>query len=92
MAAASDFLDDSDGLAQDVRSRVTAGVDQVTNGISDIRDQAQHFYGGEDHTLGHVVTFVVGLGVGLLFAPGSGAIGSRFFGAGNPENRSTDSE
>jgi hypothetical protein len=76
LKTASNFLDNSDRVAQDARSRVAAGVDQVTSGASDIRDQAQHFYSSEDHTLRHIVTFAVGvgmgLGVGLLFAPASG--------------------
>ena len=71
------FLDQTNSFTSDVRSRVADGVDRAADRISDLREQAEDLYSGEDHTVRNVLTFVAGVGVGvgaaLLFAPASGA-------------------
>jgi len=52
-------------------------VDRVSNRVSDIRDRGRKtIHREEDHSLGHLVSFVVGVGLGIgagiLFAPASG--------------------
>ena len=70
------FLDQAENFAGDVRDRVADGVGHATDKVSDLRDQAQHLYEGEDHTLRNVATFAAGLAIGagaaLLLAPASG--------------------
>jgi gas vesicle protein len=74
------FLDQTDRFTSDVRDRVSEGVgraaDQVSDRVSDLREQAQEIYEGEDHTMRHVLTFAAGVGVGIgaaiLFTPASG--------------------
>lgn len=70
------FLDQTDRFTSDVRERVADGVDQATDRVSDLRDQAHDLYYGEDHTVRNVLTFVAGVGVGIgaamLFSPASG--------------------
>ncbi len=70
------FLDQSEHFAGDVRDRVSEGVDRASRRVSDLRDQAQELYEGEDHTMRNVVTFAAGLAIGagaaMLLAPASG--------------------
>ena len=70
------FLDQTDRMAGDVRDRVSDTVDGAADRLSDVRDQAQNLYQGEDHTLRNVLVFAAGVGVGvgtaLLLAPASG--------------------
>jgi gas vesicle protein len=70
------LLEQTESTAGDVRERVSEGFDRVTDRASDLRDQAQDFYSGEDHTLRNILTFTAGVGVGIaaamLFAPASG--------------------
>jgi gas vesicle protein len=71
------LLEQTEGTASNVRDRVSAGVDRVSERVSDLRDQAEDLYsGGQDHTLRNVLTFTAGVGVGvataMLFAPASG--------------------
>jgi len=70
------FLDQTENFAGDVRDRVNEGVDRATSRVSDLRDQAQELYEGEDHTMRNVVTFAAGLAIGagaaMLLAPASG--------------------
>ena len=52
-------------------------VDRLTSGISDLADQARNVINPEeDHTLRNVMSFAIGLGVGIgtgfLLAPASG--------------------
>ncbi len=65
------FLDQTQGLAGDVRDRVSDAADRV----SDIRDRAVDFYEGPS-PMRSVLAFAAGIGVGvgaaLLFAPASG--------------------
>ena len=69
------FLDQTDRLADDLRDRVSEGVDRTKNRVSDLRDQAQDLYAG-DHTMRNVLTFAagvaIGAGAGILLAPASG--------------------
>jgi hypothetical protein len=70
------FLDQTDRFAGDVRDRVADGIGSASDRVSDLRDQAQELYEGEDHTLRNILTFAAGVGVGvgaaILFAPASG--------------------
>lgn len=70
------FLDQTNSFTSDVRDRVHDGIGRASSHVSDLRDQAQDLYSGEDHTVRNVLTFVAGVGVGvgaaLLFAPASG--------------------
>jgi hypothetical protein len=70
------FLDQTDRFTSDVRDRVSEGVDRAADRVSDLREQAEDLYSGEDHTVRNVLTFVAGVGVGvgvaMLFAPASG--------------------
>jgi gas vesicle protein len=70
------FLDQTDRFTSDVKNRVSEGVGRASDRISDLRDQAEDLYSGDDHTVRNVLTFVAGVGVGvgaaLLFAPASG--------------------
>ncbi|MFZ0421144.1 MAG: YtxH domain-containing protein [Candidatus Sulfotelmatobacter sp.] len=70
------FLDQTNSFTSEVRDRVSDGMGRAADRVSDLRDQAQDLYGGEDHTVRNVLTFVAGVGVGigaaLLFAPASG--------------------
>ena len=70
------FLDQNDRFTSDVRDRVSEGVGRAADRVSDLRDQAEELYSGEDHTVRNVLTFIAGVGVGvgaaLLFAPASG--------------------
>jgi len=68
------FLDQSDRLASDVRDRVSDSLDDASDRVSELRDQAHYLY--DDHTMRNVITFAagvaVGVGAGILFAPASG--------------------
>jgi len=71
------ILEQTEGSAGNVRDRVSKGVDQVSDQISDWRDQAEDIYsGGRNRTLRNFLTFAAGVGVGvataMLFAPASG--------------------
>ncbi|HEV3306859.1 MAG TPA: YtxH domain-containing protein [Candidatus Sulfotelmatobacter sp.] len=70
------FLDQTNSFTSDVRDRVSDGLGRAANRASDLRDEAQDYLSGEDHTARNVLTFVAGVGVGigaaLLFAPASG--------------------
>jgi gas vesicle protein len=70
------FLDQSDRLASDVRDRFSDTVDRASERVSDLRDQAQELYDGENHTMRNVLTFAagvaIGVGAGMLLAPASG--------------------
>jgi hypothetical protein len=70
------FLDQTDRFAGDVRDRVSDGLNEASDRVSDLRSQAQDLYNGPDHTMRNVLTFVAGVGVGvgaaILFAPASG--------------------
>ncbi len=70
------FLDQTDHFTNDVRERVSEGVGRAADRVSDLREQAEDLYSGEDHTVRNVLTFVAGVGVGvgvaMLFAPASG--------------------
>jgi hypothetical protein len=70
------FLDQTNSFTSDVRDRVAGGVGRVSDRVSDLRDQAEDMYSGDDHMVRNVLTFVAGVGVGvgaaLLFAPASG--------------------
>ncbi len=70
------FLDQTDRFTSDVRERVSEGVGRAADRVSDLREQAEDLYSGEDHTVRNVLTFVAGVGVGvgvaMLFAPASG--------------------
>src|SRR6267378_7728019 len=70
------FLDQTDRFAGDVRDRFSDTVDRASGRVSDLRDQAQELYEGENHTLRNVLTFAagvgVGIGAGMLLAPASG--------------------
>src|SRR5216684_1289162 len=70
------FLDQTDRFAGDVRDRFSDTVDRTSERVSDLRDQAQELYEGEDHTMRNVLTFAagvaVGVGAGMLLAPASG--------------------
>jgi gas vesicle protein len=69
-------LDQTEDVADDMRSRLADTVDRASDRVSDLRDRAQDMYSGEDHTLRNVLTFAAGVGVGIgaaiLFAPASG--------------------
>lgn len=69
-------LDQTEGVADDMRGRFSDTVDRAGDRVSDLRDRAQDMYAGEDHTLRNVLTFAAGVGVGIgaamLFAPASG--------------------
>jgi gas vesicle protein len=69
-------LDQTEDVADDMRSRLSDAVDRASDRVSDLRDRAQDMYSGEDHTLRNVLTFAAGVGVGIgaaiLFAPASG--------------------
>ncbi len=102
------FLEQTDRFAGDVRDRVSDSVDRAANRVSDLRSQAEELYEGEDHTLRNVLTFAVGVGVGIgtavLFAPASGKdtrkvigekvqdIGGRVVGRFSPEKKRTGTE
>lgn len=70
------LLEQTENVADDVRERVSEGVDRAGDRVSGLRDRAYDFYAGEDHTLRNVLTFAAGVGVGIgaaiLFAPASG--------------------
>jgi hypothetical protein len=70
------FLDQTDRFTTDVRDRVSDGLDEASDRVSDIRRQARDLYDGGDHTMRNVLTFAAGVGVGVgvavLFAPASG--------------------
>jgi gas vesicle protein len=70
------FLDQTDRMAGDLRDRVSDTVDGAADRLSDVRNQAQDLYQGQDHTLRNVLVFAAGVGVGvgtaLLLAPASG--------------------
>lgn len=70
------LLEQTENMADDMRERVADTVDRAGDKMSDLRDRAQDFYPGEDHTLRNVLTFAAGVGVGIgaamLFAPASG--------------------
>jgi hypothetical protein len=70
------FLDQTNSFGSDVRDRVSHGIDRAAERVSDLRDQAEDLYSGDDHTVRNVLTFAAGVGVGLgaalLFAPASG--------------------
>jgi hypothetical protein len=71
------LLDQTEGVAEDMRDRMADGVDRASDRMSDLRDRARDFYPGEeDHTLRNILTFAAGVGVGvgaaMLFAPSSG--------------------
>jgi len=70
------FLDQTESFAGDVRDRVADGLDSASERVSDLREQAEDLYEGEDHTLRNILTFAAGVGVGvgaaILFAPASG--------------------
>jgi gas vesicle protein len=70
------FLDQTDRFTGDVRDRFSDTVDRASDRVSDLRDQAQEFYQGEDHTMRNVITFAagvaLGVGAGMLLAPSSG--------------------
>jgi hypothetical protein len=70
------FLDQTDRFADDVRDRVSDGMDRAAGRVSDLRDQAEELYSGPDHTVRNLLTFAAGVGVGIgaamLFAPASG--------------------
>jgi gas vesicle protein len=69
-------LDQTEDVADDLRSRLSDTVDRASDRVSDLRDRAQDMYSGDDHTLRNVLTFAAGVGVGvgaaILFAPASG--------------------
>lgn len=70
------FLDQTDRMTNDLRDRVSDTVDNAKERLSDVRDQAQDYYQGEDHTFSKVLAFAAGVGVGagvaILLAPASG--------------------
>ncbi len=70
------LLEQTEDVAENMRDRVADGVDRAGDRVSDLRDRAQDFYGGQDHTLRNVLTFAAGVGVGIgaamLLAPASG--------------------
>ena len=74
------FLDQTDRFAGDLRDRVSDGAGraaaQVSDRVSDLRDQAEELSEGPDRTFRNVLTFAAGVGVGIgaaiLFAPASG--------------------
>ena len=70
------LMEQTENVAEDMRDRVAEGVDRAGDRVSDLRDRAQDYYAGEDHTLRNVLTFAAGVGVGIgaaiLFAPASG--------------------
>lgn len=70
------LLDQAEDVADDMRGRVSDTVSRAGDRVSDLRDQAQDLYSGEDHTLRNVLTFAAGVGVGIatamLFSPASG--------------------
>ena len=70
------LIDQAEDMTDDMRDRVSKGVDRTGDRFSDLRDQAQDIYAGEDHTLRNVLTFAAGVGVGIatamLFSPASG--------------------
>ena len=70
------LLEQTESVAEDMRDRVAEGVDRAGDRVSDLRDRAQDYYAGEDHTLRNVLTFAAGVGVGIgaaiLLAPASG--------------------
>lgn len=70
------FLDQTDRIAGDVRDRVSDTVERAGDRVSDLRDQAQEFYEGEDNTMRNVLVFAagvaIGVGAGMLLAPASG--------------------
>jgi len=70
------LLEQTEGVAGEMRNRVADGVDHASARVSDLRDQARDMYAGEDHTLRNALTFAAGVGVGIgaamLFAPASG--------------------
>jgi hypothetical protein len=70
------LMEQTENVAEDMRDRVAEGVDRAGDRVSDVRDRAQDYYAGEDHTLRNVLTFAAGVGVGIgaaiLFAPASG--------------------
>jgi len=70
------FVEQSDRVASDVRDRVADSLDSASDRMSKLRDRAQDYYEGENHTLRNILTFAagvgVGVGVGMLLAPASG--------------------
>jgi gas vesicle protein len=70
------FLDQTDRIAGGVRDRVSDTYDRASDRVSDLREQAEDYYGGEDHTMRNVLTFAagvaIGVGAGMLLAPASG--------------------
>lgn len=70
------FLDQTDRMTSDLRDRVSDTVQGAADRLSDVRDQAQSVYQGEDHTLRNVLVFAAGVGVGvgaaILLTPASG--------------------
>ena len=71
------LLEQTEDVAGDVRDRVSKGIDDATDRVSNLRDQAQNVYsGGGDHTFRNIMTFVAGVGIGMatamLFSPASG--------------------
>ncbi|HVI07545.1 MAG TPA: YtxH domain-containing protein [Candidatus Binatia bacterium] len=70
------FLDQTERVGGDVRSRVYDTMDRAADTVSDLRDRAQDIFEPEHNTLRSVVAFAAGVGVGvgaaLLLAPASG--------------------
>lgn len=70
------FIEQSDRVAGDMRDRVSDTFDSASDRVADLRDRAQDYYEGENHTLRNVLVFAAGVGVGvgagLLLAPASG--------------------
>jgi gas vesicle protein len=77
LKAATYLLEQSDRFSGEMRDRVSEGVDRAGDRVSDLRDRARDLYVHEDHTVGNVLSFVAGAGVGvgvaILFAPAGGA-------------------
>ena len=69
-------MDQTDRFTGDVRDRFSDTYDRASDRVSDLRDQAQELYEGEDHTMRNVITFAagvaLGVGAGMLLAPSSG--------------------
>jgi hypothetical protein len=71
------LMDQADNAASDVRDRVVDRMDQVADQVSELTDRGRKaIYEEEDHTMRNILTFAVGLGIGIgagiLFAPASG--------------------